>query len=162
MIHLLRNSRLPVNRTWAYKTPLKPFMQNVRTTMNGTHTTTALRRWSCQDKPLPPVEQVKFVHVYDFDNTSKYNNKQFQQRRDLNVNLKSSHLLHPTGSSGTPIPLASYKLRTFSITADGGIIRASSRPVAKASLLKNREHGRDAGMRPLWTYAAFPRKIQRP
>ncbi|KAK3704515.1 hypothetical protein LTR37_013798 [Vermiconidia calcicola] len=37
--------------------------------MNGTHTVTALRRWSCQDKLLPPVEDVKYIHIYDFDNT---------------------------------------------------------------------------------------------
>ncbi len=69
MIHLCRCLRLTVKQTWAYKTGLKPILRNVRTTMNGTHTVTALRRWSCQDKQLPPVEQIKFIHVYDFDNT---------------------------------------------------------------------------------------------
>ncbi|KAI9723688.1 MAG: hypothetical protein M1812_000988 [Candelaria pacifica] len=34
-----------------------------------THTITGLRRWSCQDKELPPVSQIKAIHVYDFDNT---------------------------------------------------------------------------------------------
>lgn len=33
---------------------------------------TALKRWSCGDGQLPPVEVVKAVHVYDFDNTRKY------------------------------------------------------------------------------------------
>ncbi|KAF2838546.1 hypothetical protein M501DRAFT_934874 [Patellaria atrata CBS 101060] len=33
------------------------------------HTITALRRWSCDDKELPPVQDVKEIHVYDFDNT---------------------------------------------------------------------------------------------
>jgi hypothetical protein len=72
MFHLIRNSRLQLTKTRAYKVPLKPIFRNVQTTMNGTNSTTALRRWSCQDKPLPPVEQIKFIHVYDFDNTSKY------------------------------------------------------------------------------------------
>ena len=33
------------------------------------HTITGLKRWSCQSRDLPPVSQVKTVHVYDFDNT---------------------------------------------------------------------------------------------
>ncbi|KAK5135064.1 hypothetical protein LTR08_005724 [Meristemomyces frigidus] len=39
--------------------------------MNGkaTRTPTALGRWSCQPSKLPPVDQIKSIHVYDFDNT---------------------------------------------------------------------------------------------
>jgi len=33
------------------------------------HTVTALKRWSCDDGDLPPVADVKAIHVYDFDNT---------------------------------------------------------------------------------------------
>jgi hypothetical protein len=35
------------------------------------HTVTALKRWRCnsEDKDLPPVSEVKAIHVYDFDNT---------------------------------------------------------------------------------------------
>jgi len=33
------------------------------------HTLTALGRWSIANRPLPPVEQIKHLHVYDFDNT---------------------------------------------------------------------------------------------
>lgn len=33
------------------------------------HTVTALKRWSCDDKDLPAVSEVKAIHVYDFDNT---------------------------------------------------------------------------------------------
>ncbi|KAF2001070.1 hypothetical protein P154DRAFT_433717 [Amniculicola lignicola CBS 123094] len=33
------------------------------------HTVTALKRWSCDDKELPPVATIKAIHVYDFDNT---------------------------------------------------------------------------------------------
>ncbi|KAG8529276.1 uncharacterized protein KY384_005911 [Bacidia gigantensis] len=33
------------------------------------HTLTGLKRWSCQGKELPPVSQIKALHVYDFDNT---------------------------------------------------------------------------------------------
>ncbi|KAF2272453.1 uncharacterized protein EI97DRAFT_461969 [Westerdykella ornata] len=35
------------------------------------HTITALKRWRCnpEDKDLPPVSEVKAIHVYDFDNT---------------------------------------------------------------------------------------------
>lgn len=32
-------------------------------------TLTALKRWSCQDAPLPAVAKIKAIHVYDFDNT---------------------------------------------------------------------------------------------
>lgn len=41
--------------------------------MNGINssgqTITGLKRWSCQDKPLPEVTKVKEIHIYDFDNT---------------------------------------------------------------------------------------------
>ncbi|PPJ59276.1 hypothetical protein CBER1_04255 [Cercospora berteroae] len=33
------------------------------------HTPTALKRWSCQDRQLPSVDKIKAIHVYDFDNT---------------------------------------------------------------------------------------------
>lgn len=35
------------------------------------HTPTALKRWSCQDRQLPSVDQIKAIHVYDFDNTCR-------------------------------------------------------------------------------------------
>jgi hypothetical protein len=34
-------------------------------------TVTALKRWSCSDSQLPPVDAIRAVHVYDFDNTRK-------------------------------------------------------------------------------------------
>lgn len=40
--------------------------------MNGhqaIRSATALKRWSCQDKQVPTVEQVQSIHIYDFDNT---------------------------------------------------------------------------------------------
>lgn len=33
------------------------------------YTLTALKRWSCDEKELPPVSEIKSIHVYDFDNT---------------------------------------------------------------------------------------------
>ncbi|KAH8643717.1 hypothetical protein IG631_01180 [Alternaria alternata] len=33
------------------------------------HTVTALKRWSCDEKELPSVSDVKAIHIYDFDNT---------------------------------------------------------------------------------------------
>ncbi|KAF2129934.1 hypothetical protein P153DRAFT_290289 [Dothidotthia symphoricarpi CBS 119687] len=33
------------------------------------HTVTALKRWSCDDKDLPAVSDIKAIHIYDFDNT---------------------------------------------------------------------------------------------
>ncbi|KAF2267629.1 hypothetical protein CC78DRAFT_530722 [Lojkania enalia] len=35
----------------------------------ATYTVTSLKRWSCDDKNLPPVADIKAIHVYDFDNT---------------------------------------------------------------------------------------------
>lgn len=35
-------------------------------------TVTALKRWSCSDRQLPPVDAIMAVHVYDFDNTRKF------------------------------------------------------------------------------------------
>lgn len=36
------------------------------------HTVTALKRWSCDDKDLPPVTEIKAIHIYDFDNTCTF------------------------------------------------------------------------------------------
>ncbi|KAF2033373.1 hypothetical protein EK21DRAFT_59009 [Setomelanomma holmii] len=33
------------------------------------HTVTALKRWSCDDKELPSVSEIKSIHIFDFDNT---------------------------------------------------------------------------------------------
>jgi hypothetical protein len=33
------------------------------------YTLTALKRWSCDDQPLPPVAKIRAIHIYDFDNT---------------------------------------------------------------------------------------------
>lgn len=33
------------------------------------HTVTALKRWSCDDKELPPVSDIKAINIFDFDNT---------------------------------------------------------------------------------------------
>ncbi|KAF2011684.1 hypothetical protein BU24DRAFT_426769 [Aaosphaeria arxii CBS 175.79] len=33
------------------------------------HTVTGLKRWSCGERNLPPVSEIKGIHVYDFDNT---------------------------------------------------------------------------------------------
>ncbi|KAI0123705.1 hypothetical protein BJ170DRAFT_640105 [Xylariales sp. AK1849] len=37
--------------------------------ITGTHTVTALGRWSILNKQLPAVDTIKSIHVYDFDNT---------------------------------------------------------------------------------------------
>ena len=36
---------------------------------SANYTVTALKRWSCDEQELPPVSNVKAIHVYDFDNT---------------------------------------------------------------------------------------------
>jgi hypothetical protein len=36
---------------------------------NSAHTVTAMSRWSVLDKQLPPVDKIRAIHVYDFDNT---------------------------------------------------------------------------------------------
>ena len=36
------------------------------------HTVTALKRWSCDDKELPAVSDIKAIHIYDFDNTRTF------------------------------------------------------------------------------------------
>lgn len=36
---------------------------------NSSFTVTALSRWSVLSKQLPPVEKIKHIHIYDFDNT---------------------------------------------------------------------------------------------
>lgn len=34
-------------------------------------TPTAMGRWSVSSRQLPPVDKIKALHVYDFDNTRK-------------------------------------------------------------------------------------------
>lgn len=36
---------------------------------SSAHTVTAMSRWSVLDKQLPPVDKIRAIHVYDFDNT---------------------------------------------------------------------------------------------
>jgi hypothetical protein len=38
---------------------------------NSAHTVTAMGRWSVLNKQLPAVDNIKAIHVYDFDNTRK-------------------------------------------------------------------------------------------
>lgn len=40
--------------------------------MATTYSVTALKRWSCHDKQLPQVDQIKAIHIYDFDNTCTF------------------------------------------------------------------------------------------
>ena len=48
----------------------KTYHRRAATSMEApVRTVTALKRWSCQDKQLPPVNHVKNIHIYDFDNT---------------------------------------------------------------------------------------------
>jgi hypothetical protein len=37
--------------------------------MKNNYSITSLKRWSCKSKDIPGVQQVKAIHVYDFDNT---------------------------------------------------------------------------------------------
>jgi len=46
-----------------------PFHRHAQGQRRQQHTTTALSRWSIVTRSLPPVEQIKHLHVYDFDNT---------------------------------------------------------------------------------------------
>ncbi|EAQ92180.1 hypothetical protein CHGG_00415 [Chaetomium globosum CBS 148.51] len=36
---------------------------------SSAHTVTAMSRWSVLDKQLPPIDRIRAIHVYDFDNT---------------------------------------------------------------------------------------------
>lgn len=45
-------------------------VSNATVKMSGNnYSTTALKRWSCQDKHLPELDKIRAIHVYDFDNT---------------------------------------------------------------------------------------------
>lgn len=72
-------SSIPINRL---RSPFNSFARRTMATFTGaangaaqngpvtnTHTVTALGRWSIINKQLPPVESIKAIHVYDFDNT---------------------------------------------------------------------------------------------
>ncbi|MCJ1471660.1 hypothetical protein MMC13_000300 [Lambiella insularis] len=49
--------------------PLNNGSANPLGRMMGSHTITNVKKWSCQDKQIPSVSQVKALHIYDFDNT---------------------------------------------------------------------------------------------
>ena len=74
MIGAARSARTVINR----KVMTSSFRQSQNGSANANangafprqhHTTTALGRWSIVNRPLPPVDQIKHLHVYDFDNT---------------------------------------------------------------------------------------------
>lgn len=53
-----------------------PAQQNGNGNASSSHqpahlTPTAMGRWSVSSKLLPPVDQIKALHIYDFDNTRK-------------------------------------------------------------------------------------------
>lgn len=68
---LFKTPHLRLRSLFVFKRLSAPLIQYVRVKMNGALTPTALSRWSCQQKVLPPVEAVKHIHIYDFDNTGK-------------------------------------------------------------------------------------------
>jgi len=45
------------------------YAQAVTNGLSSKPSLTSLKRWSCSDQALPPVHQIKTIHVYDFDNT---------------------------------------------------------------------------------------------
>ncbi|WPH04336.1 Hypothetical protein R9X50_00722500 [Acrodontium crateriforme] len=67
--------------------------------MSANYTVTALKRWSCKDAPLPPVDRVKHIHIYDFDNTlfsSPLPNKQLWSTSTFGQ-LQAQEFLHNGG-----------------------------------------------------------------
>lgn len=46
-------------------------------------TPTAMGRWSVSSKQLPPVDQIKALHIYDFDNTRESMNHSKDVKREL-------------------------------------------------------------------------------
>ncbi|KAH9829793.1 hypothetical protein Tdes44962_MAKER02271 [Teratosphaeria destructans] len=79
--------------------------------MNGhasVHTPTALKRWSCQDQELPPVDHIQRIHIYDFDNTlfaSPLPNKQIWNMTTFG-SLQAQDFLHNGGWWHNPNILA--------------------------------------------------------
>ncbi|KAI4121522.1 MAG: hypothetical protein LQ338_006319 [Usnochroma carphineum] len=77
----------------------------------ASYTVTGLKRWSCLVRELPPVSQVKALHVYDFDNTLfmsplpnpklwAYQTTDFLQTQECFVNggwWHDPHILEATG-----------------------------------------------------------------
>ncbi|KAL9000907.1 MAG: hypothetical protein Q9169_000662 [Polycauliona sp. 2 TL-2023] len=76
-LHDSIRQKLGVDMVFLIHTLATPFQMNGNTTsanaMAGrklaSYTITGLKRWSCLTRELPPVSQVKALHVYDFDNT---------------------------------------------------------------------------------------------
>ncbi|QDS71460.1 hypothetical protein FKW77_003966 [Venturia effusa] len=80
------------------------------TSSNTTYTPTALKRWSCDDDhPLPPVSQIKAIHIYDFDNTlfaSPLPNKHLWDQASIGTLMNEKTLVnggwfHDNGILGT-------------------------------------------------------------
>lgn len=118
-------------------------------------TVTALKRWSCSDTNLPPVDAIRAVHVYDFDNTRKLGSAALAYmsmhstgqsiRHITNTASQSSHRLYPTNRSGPLPPSATYKRKTSYTMAAGGTILPFCPRLARVLKLKSRALGRAAG-----------------
>jgi len=119
-------------------------------------TVTALKRWSCSDTQLPPVDAIRAIHIYDFDNTRKFDSsglaytsiqyigQSIQQGTDNDA--QSSRHPYPTNRSGPPPPSATSKRKTSYTTAAGGTILLYSPRLARVLRLKSRAPGKAPGM----------------
>ncbi|KAF2758255.1 hypothetical protein EJ05DRAFT_439287 [Pseudovirgaria hyperparasitica] len=56
------------------------------------YTLTGLKRWSCQDNALPPIPNIKSIHIYDFDNTLFMSPLPNKQLWDINTIGKLSSM----------------------------------------------------------------------
>jgi hypothetical protein len=62
-------------------TSTKPTANGGPVAKTAIHTVTALKRWSCDDKDLPPASEIKAIHVYDFDNTCTFSSLHLDYQR---------------------------------------------------------------------------------
>lgn len=93
------------------------------------HTVTALKRWSCDDKELPPVPEIKSIHIYDFDNTCRVT---AALQNCTCSRLQYSQVPYRTNNYGTARRLANSARLICSLTADGGTMRVYWQPLGRA------------------------------
>lgn len=81
----------------------------------GQHTVTALGRWSILNKQLPPVDSIKAIHVYDFDNTRRPSKPKSHYGRELLLTrfvVQFSKLRFQTPRSGMVQRLVHWRIPT--------------------------------------------------
>lgn len=115
----------------------------------SSYTITGLSRWSVINKQLPPVDQIKSLHIYDFDNTREWTEPPRSFRPPSNAlssEQSSKHLFRMPPSGPALRSVASAVKMSLSMEAGGTTLGFSLRR-ARVLMRRRSEPGMAGGMR---------------